>query len=67
MRNFFRGTIGCLLQGILVIAGFGFLAMSFISCVADNTAVGTLSLVLCILCFCAEAGIRFWLLGHIFK
>ena len=67
MTDFFRGSMGCLLQGILFIAGFVFIALSLMSCGADATAQGTLFLVLAILCWCAIAGIRFWLRGHIFK
>lgn len=67
MNDFLRGTIGCFLQGILVIAGFVFLTVSFVSCLAGEKAGGGLFLVLAILCFCAGVGIRYWLLGHIFR
>ena len=66
MKDFLRGTIGCFLQGILVIAGIVFIVMSIVSCGADSTAIGSLFLVLAIICFCAEFGIRYWL-GHIFR
>jgi len=63
MKDFLRGTAGCFLQVVLVVAGF-----SLIGLAAENDfdALGKLFLVLGILCFCAVAGIRYSL-GNIFR
>lgn len=63
MKDFFRGTMGCALQIVLVVAG-----VSLIGFAADHDfdAVGKLFMVLGILCFCAVVGIRYSL-GNIFR
>jgi hypothetical protein len=63
MKDFLRGTMGCALQIVLVVAG-----VSLIGLAADHDfdAVGKLFMVLGILCFCAVAGIRYSL-GNIFR
>jgi len=66
MKNFLRGTIGKLLQIILVILGFSFLVYGFDSCASSSRVSMWLFLVLSILCFSAAGGIRYWL-GHIIR
>ena len=63
MKDFLRGTMGCALQIVLVVAG-----VSLIGLAAERgfDAVGNLFLVVGILCFCAVAGIRY-ALGNIFR
>ena len=63
MKDFLRGTMGCALQIVLFVAGCFLIAYG-----ADTgSAVSqTLLIVLGILCFCAVAGIRYWL-GSIFR
>jgi hypothetical protein len=63
MRDFLRGTMGCVLQIVLFVAGFSLIGVG-----ADRglDALGKLLLVLGILCFCAVFGIRYWL-GNIFR
>lgn len=65
MRDFLKGTLGVFLQIILVILGIGLLATGLMSC-GNLMVAGGLLLVLGILCFCAVAGIRYWL-GHIVR
>jgi hypothetical protein len=66
MRDFLRGTLGRLAQVILGILGLFFLIVSLVSCGASHTAEGYIFLFLCILCWCAIGGIRYWL-GHIVR
>jgi uncharacterized membrane protein len=63
IKDFLRGTMGCALQIVLVVA-----AVSLIGLAADHNfdAVGKFFLVLGILCSCAVAGIRYSL-GNIFR
>jgi len=63
MKDFLRGTMGCALQIVLVVAG-----ISLIGLAADHDfdAVGKLFMVLGILCFCTVVGIRYSL-GSIFR
>jgi len=63
MRDFLRGTMGCALQIVLFILGIVLIGAS---CVASLGAGNIVFLVLGILCFCAVAGIRYWL-GNIFR
>jgi hypothetical protein len=62
MKDFLRGTFGVFAQIVLIILG---IVLIGVSCVAGS-GVGILLLVLGILCFCAVAGIRYWL-GHIVR
>lgn len=63
MKDFLRGTMGCALQIVLVVAGCFLIAYS----VDTGSAISqTLLIVLGILCFCAVAGIRYWL-GNILR
>ena len=66
MKDFLKGTIGCFLQIILVIAGIILTISSFVSCGNEDTGVGTLYLILAFLCWSAVFGIRYWL-GHILR
>jgi len=70
MRDFLRGTIGILLQWLLVLAGFVFLAGGWVTCGVGNstatTVIGGFLVILGIICFAAVAGIRYWL-GHIVR
>ena len=65
MRDFLKGTLGTVLQVVLVFLGVVLLGAS---CVAGvySSAMGIVCLVLSILCFCTVAGIRYWL-GHIVR
>jgi amino acid transporter len=63
MKDFLRGTAGCVIQVVLFVLGLAFLAGS---CVATSETGTVLSIVLGILCFCAVGGIRYWL-GNIFR
>ena len=63
MKDFLRGTMGCALQIVLLVAGCLLIAYSG----DGGSAVSrNLMLVLGILCFCAVFGIRYWL-GNIFR
>jgi len=63
MKDFLRGTVGCALQIALFVAGCFLIAYS----VDTGSHVSQILLiVLGILCFCAVAGIRYWL-GNIFR
>ncbi|MBA7472061.1 hypothetical protein ES707_07381 [subsurface metagenome] len=66
MRDFLKGTMGCVIQIILGIVGIIFMVLSFVSCGNEQTGIGTLYLILTILCWSAVGGIRYWL-GHIFR
>ena len=66
MRDFLKGTIGRFLQIILVIAGLALIVESLVSCGNEHTGIGSLYLILAILCFSAAFGIRYWL-GHIIR
>jgi len=66
MKDFLKGTMGRFLQIILGIAGLGLMISGFVSCGSDHTGMGTLYLVLAILCWSAVFGIRYWL-GHIIR
>jgi len=67
MKDFLRGTLGKLLQILLVIAGFMLLALS---CEFHPDTMGNIASIvlkiLGILCFCAVFGIRYWL-GNIVR
>ncbi len=66
MNDFLKGTFGCLLQGMLMVLGLVFIALSFGSCAGHQTVVGGIFLILGILCWCAVIGIRYSL-GHIIR
>ncbi len=66
MKDFLKGTMGCFLQIILVIASIILTISSFVSCGNEDIGVGTLYLILAILCWSAVFGIRYWL-GHILR
>jgi hypothetical protein len=63
MKDFLRGTMGCALQIVLVVAGVSLIGLAAHH---DFDALGKLFMVLGILCFCAVAGIRYSL-GNIFR
>ena len=59
MRDFLRGTIGKVLQVILVVLGIMFV-------VGGIFAGSIVTVVIGILCWCIAFGIRYWL-GHIIR
>ena len=63
MKDFLRGTFGVFAQIVLVVLGMVLIGAS---CVAGLGPGNIVLLVLGILCFCASAGIRYWL-GHIVR
>ncbi len=69
MRDFLRGTIGVLLQIVLLLLSFFLIFGGFFSCVAGTkggTQVGWVMFILGIVCLAGTAGIRYWL-GHIVR
>ena len=65
-QGYHKGTIGCLLQMILVVTGIILTSFSFHSCDNEHTGLGTFYLILAILCWCIAGGIRYGL-GGIFR
>ncbi len=66
MGDFLRGTFGCLLQGVLMVLAFGFMIMGVVACGSNQEGLGGFFVVLSILCFAAEGGVRYWL-GHVVR
>ena len=58
MRDFLRGTFGVFLRIVLLVLGLVFLGLS---CGTDSGVGSVLLIVLGVLCFCAMAGISYWL------
>lgn len=61
MGDFLRGTFGCLLQGVLMVLAIVFIILGFVSCANDHAGYGSLFIILSVLCFAAEFGVRYWL------
>jgi len=58
MADFLRGTLGVLLQIVLTVAGISLLGLS---CVPGSEARSIVFIILGVVCFCAVAGVRYWL------
>lgn len=67
MIDFLKGTLGVLAQIALTILGLMFMIGGLIACASSSTSgMGGLLVIIGIVCFCAIAGIRYWL-GNIVR
>ncbi len=70
MKDFLAGTFGKFLQLVFSVVGFGLLIAGLVSCGTTGGvggfAVGSLLILLGVLCFCAVFGVRYWL-GHVMR